>query len=304
MILRPELAERVFNSLLMIDPGKAAAILAGIGGRIVDGGVEFSGVAPIDHTAFSGGRLVDSMGRLGDRVTREYAADREPMYDMVGGVALLPIEGTLVHKGAYIGKFSGRTSYEGIIAQANAARRDSGVRGAVYEVDSFGGEVAGAFDAAEALAELSRAKPTLAILTDHAFSAGYLLASTARQIVMPETGGAGSIGVITLHVDYSKQLERAGVKVTVLSSGKFKAEGHPFGELATDTVTKIQKRLDMGRDIFADAVGRFRGMRLTKEAALATEAEAFSGPDAVTAGLVDGIVRPTEAFEKFVSLMR
>jgi transposase len=65
----------------------------------------------------------------------------------------------------------------------------------VFEVDSLGGELAGAFETADLIARLSAEKPTLAILTDHALSAGYLLASAARQIIMPEHGRAGSIGV-------------------------------------------------------------------------------------------------------------
>ena len=47
-------------------------------------------------------------------------------------------------------------------------------KGVVFEVDSFGGE----------------------LLTDHTLSAAYLLASVARQIIIPEYGRAGSIGVL------------------------------------------------------------------------------------------------------------
>jgi len=47
-------------------------------------------------------------------------------------------------------------------------------KGVVFEVDSFGGE----------------------LLTDHTLSAAYLLASAARQIIIPEYGRAGSIGAL------------------------------------------------------------------------------------------------------------
>ena len=54
MILRPELAARVFNTPLLMHPGKLDAALAGIGGRIVEGGVVLEGVGErIDHAAFA-----------------------------------------------------------------------------------------------------------------------------------------------------------------------------------------------------------------------------------------------------------
>ena len=44
---------------------------------------------------------------------------------------------------------------------------------------------------------------------------------------MPRTGGTGSIGVISMHVDWSQALTEAGVKVTFITYGERKADGHP-----------------------------------------------------------------------------
>jgi signal peptide peptidase SppA len=300
-ILLPHVAARIFNVPLMIDAAKAAAIMAGIGGRVVDDGILIEDVEPIDHVAFQNGR--PSMGIVGDPLGRAYEAEGlgARMLMTIDQVAIIPVEGTLVHKGKFLGRSSGETSYEGLQARVARARRDRSVKAVVFEVDSFGGEVAGAFDTADMIAQLSAEKPTLAILTDFAFSAGYLLASAARQIVMPQTGGAGSIGVITMHADFSQKLEKQGIKVTVLSSGARKADGHPALPLAAEVMADIQASLDRGRDLFAEKVANYRGSRLTKQAALATEARAFRGQDAVDAGLADGIMRPTDAFDEFVS---
>jgi ClpP class serine protease len=305
-ILLPHIASRMFDAPLMIDAGKVAAILAGMGGRIVEGGVQFDGMIPIEHAAFAGGRLSESMGTLGDRLGRAYekAGEGGRIFDRIGPVAIVPIEGTLVHKGAFLGTSSGEMSYQGLQTRVQAIRRDPSVRGVAYEVDSFGGEAAGAFDTAQMMAELSKEKPTLAILNDFAFSAAYLLASTARQIVIPATGAAGSIGVISIHMDHSAKLEKAGSKVTIVASGKHKGDGNPFGALPEDVRGKMQARVDGMRDHFATAVGQFRGARLTKAAALATEADAFTGDDAVNVGLADAVAMPSEAFAQFVAMVR
>jgi signal peptide peptidase SppA len=304
MFLHPEIASRFFGTELMIEPAKVVAILTGIGGRLVDGGFDLSGLATVDHTAFADGRPSGldrpAAGRLSDRVGVSWDRAGQRTYDMVGSVAVIPVEGTLVHKGAYVGMSSGRMSYQGIQTQVVRAARDASVKGVAFEIDSFGGEVAGAFETAAMIAELSKIKPTIAILTDHAASAGYLLASAARQIVVPSTGIAGSIGVIALHADFSGKLEKDGVKVTILSAGKHKADGHPAAPLAEDVKTRTLLRLEKSRQRFAAAVGSHRGERLTAAAALATEAATYDGEEAVRMGLADAVGNAAAAFAGFV----
>lgn len=299
-MLLPEIATRVFDAPLMMHPGKAVAALTAIGGRIVDGGVEIaSGIDPIHHVAFEGGRIL--AGRLSDSVGRRYDAAGQAPFDIIEGVAVIPIEGTLVHKGAYVGASSGRTSYQGLQAQIIRAARNPNVRGIAFEVDSFGGEVAGAFETARLIHAAGQAKPTISILTDHALSAGYLLGSAARQVVMPEHGRAGSIGVITMHADYSGQLEKQGVKVTVLAAGKRKADGSPFAALPEDVATQIMGRLEDMRRSFAAHVGEFRGRRFNAAQALATEAADFGGNHAASIGMADAVGNPLEAFSAFIA---
>lgn len=305
-LLMPHIASRMFNTPLLIDAGKAVAILTGLGGRVVEGGVEFGEVIPVDHIAFAKGRASESLGTLGDRLGRAYeqAGRGNQIFDRIGPVAIVPVEGTLVHKGAFLGESSGEMSMQGVQTKIQAIRRDPSVRGAVFEYDTFGGEAAGAFDTAHMMAELSKVMPTLAILNDFAYSAGYLMASAQRQIVIPHMGGTGSIGAMTMHIDHSAKLEKSGSKVTIVASGKHKGAGHSFGPLPEDVRAKMQHRVDRMRDHFAETVAQFRGPRLTKAAALATEADAFTGEDAVKAGLADAVARPSEAFDQFVSLIR
>ena len=78
---------------------------------------------------------------------------------------MIEIAGTLVHRGAWIGQSSGLTSYEGIAAQLQAALSDPAIRGIAFDIDSFGGEVAGAFDLADRIrhsdySELERLEPS------------------------------------------------------------------------------------------------------------------------------------------------
>ena len=63
---------------------------------------------------------------------------------------------------------------------------------------------------------------------------GDALAAAADRIVLIPSGGAGSIGVVTMHVDYSKNLSEAGIKVTYIHGGAHKVDGNPYQPLPDD----------------------------------------------------------------------
>ncbi len=129
---------------------------------------------------------------LGDAETR----DRRP-YDVIDGVAVVPISGVLVHGDAY--SWWGQTSYGSIRASLEQAATDAEVRAIVLHVDSPGGEVSGCFDLADRIFAMRDVKPIAALVDEYACSAAYALASSAEQILAPRTAVIGSIGVITMH---------------------------------------------------------------------------------------------------------
>ena len=141
--------------------------------------------------------------------------------------------------------------------------------------------MSGMFACARTLRRLAQKKPMIAILSDMACSAGYALASAANAIIIPDTGCAGSIGVIALHTSVAGALEKAGVEVTILKAGARKADLNPYEALQPEVRDRYLDELEALRVKFAEMVGLHRGDRLTAEAALATEADTFNGEAAV-----------------------
>ena len=294
----PLIAARVYNTPLLLHPRKAAAFRAGFRER-----------------------------PLGDRVPMAFADDSEPPepvaargtmiggafadelrgsehgYKIVGGVALIPISGFLVGRGAWIGESLGQTSYEGLRAQLDAASLDTRVRAVALEHDSFGGEAAGVFDLADRIRALRAAKPVRSFINHHAYSGAYALASQADHIVISRTGGAGSIGVIKMHVDCSGALEEAGVAVTLIHAGAHKADGQPYAALPDAVRAEFQSEAESLRQLFAKTVGAGRGALLSAEAALATEARCFTGSEAIKAGLADTVSDPVTAFSAWIDTL-
>jgi len=176
------LCGQLFGAPLMYDERKAEVVLRVLGRQLTGHQVTIvNGQGGVDHTAFANGR--PSAGVIGDRLGRAYDRAGYAPFDMVDGVAIICVEGTLVHKGGWIGADSGETSYQGLQTQIARATRNADVKAVVFEVDSFGGMVNGAFETAGAMAALSKVKPTIAILTDVACSVGLVcwLASAARS---------------------------------------------------------------------------------------------------------------------------
>lgn len=295
------IAERAFNTPLAYHPGKAEAFVLGLGSRIAGTPVIITnGGEAVDHKAFSNGR--PSAGILGDHYAQAYMDNNRTPFRVINGVAVICVEGTLIHKNNSIGSDgSGTQSYSGLRTQMEVALQSAAIKGVVFEFDSYGGEVAGLFETAKLLADLSKAKPTIAILTDFAYSAAYLLASQCRSIVMPRFGGAGSIGAIRLHMDYSQQLENEGVKATIIASGKHKADGNPYEPLDPELLVRLQAELDTIRDAFAEMVGKGRRGKLSKGQALKTEADGYTAKECIELGLADAIADPCEAFDAFIA---
>ena len=297
-----QIAQRAFNTPLLVEPSKAMAFLSGLGPRITGRQLRLAGieVAPEDMTHAA---LPARAGILTTGLAEQYQRDGQSPFAMVDGIAVIEVSGVLVHRGAWIGRSSGQTSYEGIAVQLATAVLDPTVRGIALEIDSFGGEVAGVFDLADAIRAARSAKPVWAFVAEHAFSAGYALASQADRIILPRTGAVGSIGVVVMHADLSGQLSDAGVTVTLIHSGAHKVDGNPYAPLPDPVRARIQAEIDSIRTLFAQTVAAGRGSRLTAEAALATEAECYRGAEAVAAGLADEVSDPASAFAAFADVM-
>ncbi|WP_375569934.1 S49 family peptidase [Seohaeicola saemankumensis] len=295
-MLHARIAARAFNTPLMVEPSKAMAFLSGLGPRIVGRQIELVE----EDSVTEGPATLPARARIlaGNLTERLHQHGHVP-YPVVDGIAVIEIAGVLIHRGGWIGQSSGQTSYEGIAAQIEAAASDPSVRGIALEIDSFGGEVAGVFDLSDRIRATRAAKPVWAFVAEHAFSAGYALASQADRILLPRTGAVGSIGVVVMHAELSGQLDQDGVRVTLVHSGQHKVDGNPYEPLPENVRDNIQREIDVLRFLFTETVAAGRAGRLSQDAALATEAATFRGTDAVSAGLADEVVDLTRGFVRF-----
>lgn len=223
-------------------------------------------------------------------------------YVVKDGILQIPVKGVLLHDFAWqLGGWA--TGYDYIYRAFKRGMEDSEVRGIALVVHSPGGMVAGCFDMVDKLVALKEEhkKPVRAYAQEYAYSAAYATIMVADEggINVSRTGGVGSIGVVTMHVDYSKALESDGVKVTFIHAGKYKVEGNPYEALSDEAKARIQERIDELYQVFVSAVARGRNM--DEQAVRDTEALCYTATQAISNGLADNIGSLDDALATFVA---
>jgi len=228
-----------------------------------------------------------------------YMADDDGFYfQPETGIAVIPILGVLMNRMSWSYGFA--TGYDYIRSAFNAAMDRPEVKGIVFDVNSPGGQAAGNFELAAEIAETrGRKKPTMAIVNSMAASGGYSLATAADRIVAMPSAAIGSIGVVSTHVSFEKNLEKEGIEVTFIYAGKHKVDGNPYQSLPKSVKSSMLASVERIYDNFVSVVANNRG--IDAQDVRDTEAAMYDSEEALARGLIDAIQTPSEAMASFIS---
>jgi len=192
---------------------------------------------------------------------------------------------------------SGGTSTEKFADSFRQAVADPAIKAIVLEVDSPGGQVDGVPELADEIAAARGQKKIIAVANTQMASAAYWLASQADEVVATPSATIGSVGVLWPHTEISEAQKQAGIKTTLITAGKYKAEGSPLEPLTTEARTHMQSMVDAAHDQFIKAVARGRR---TSQAAVREgfgEGRVFDARTSVKMGLADRMATLEEVLE-------
>ena len=272
----PMLSARLFGTPLAIEPHKFEVILAAIGPRVL-GELEME-ISRVENAANPTALLP----------ARGVKPTQDSLAQIVDGVAMIDVSGTLVHRSSWMDAVSGLASYEKLSDEMDRAVADPNVRAVLLCINSPGGEVAGMFEMAERIQALrGKGKAIHAIASDSACSAAFLLGAACEKFYATEAAVTGSIGIVWAHVDVSEADKKAGIKVTHIHAGARKVDGNAHEPLTGEALNTLQAHVDKTAAVFFARVDKYRG--LAAGTAKATEAAVFIGSEAAKAGLIDGI---------------
>jgi len=191
---------------------------------------------------------------------RIHGAARPPARQ-VQSVAVLPLFGTIFPRANLMTDMSGATSAERFGAQFSELVNDPNVNGIILDVNSPGGQVGGIAELSTQIFDARGQKPVIAVVNHMMASAAYWIGTAADEVVVSPSSEVGSIGVFAVHQDMSAALEKAGVKVSLISKGKFKVEGNPYQPLTEEARSAIDARVGDYYDAFVNSVARNRGVK-------------------------------------------
>jgi signal peptide peptidase SppA len=202
-----------------------------------------------------------------------------------GRVAVLNISGPIAYKPSFFTALFGGSAVLEIQQAFRAAMQDDSISSVLLALDTPGGTVSGVPELAEEIRAAS--KPVIAQVSPLAASAGYWLASGAKEIAITPSGRAGNIGIVYPHTDISDAMKATGIKTTLITAGKFKGEASPYEPLSDEARAHLQADVDGMYSQFVKAVADGRGATQTAVREGYGEGRALFAAAAIKAGLVD-----------------
>ncbi len=261
------LASLMLGSPLMLARHKLNTILSVLSPRLDAGGIVLDG---------------DSLA-----ISAAQHSHNAHAFEAQNSIGIVPIHGSLTHRSLGMDALSGLMSYAEIEHHFLAALENDQVEHIILDIDSPGGEVNGVFDLVDRIYAARQIKPISALINESGFSAAYVLASAANQIIVPRTAGVGSIGVIAAHIDQSENDKQNGICVTTVFAGDRKNDLSPHAPLTDDALMHLQQQVDDTYELFVDTVARNRN--ISSAAVKKTQAGIYFGADAVNANLADSV---------------
>lgn len=269
----PHLASRLFGTPLLVHRAKLDVILAVLGERLNVQAPTAELAVPLPRSTHAG----------------------------APNIAVIPVHGTLVKRTAGLDAASGLTSYTEIAAMLDSALADPQIGGILLDIDSPGGEASGSFELARRIRDASAVKPVWAVANDSAYSAAYAIGAAANRLIVSETGGVGSVGVIALHVDQSVKDANEGYRYTAVTAGSHKNDFSPHQPLTSEAKDELQSEVDRLYGLFVDHVAAMRA--LATDDVRGTQAGLFFGANAIAAGLADAVGTFESALADFSSFL-
>lgn len=218
-----------------------------------------------------------------------------------GAIAVIPLMGTIARRMGALDAMSGGASVETFMRSFREAMDNPDVRSIAIKFHTPGGSVYGIEEAARLVMAGRKKKRVVAVIDDLAASAGYYIASAADEVVVSHSGQGGSIGVYTIHLDWSEALAGEGIKPTIIKYGDHKAEGNPYEALPEDARAHTESIVRAYGQMFERSVARGRGVSVAEVRENFGQGRTFEAGRLVKLGMADRIATFDETIEDMKS---
>lgn len=221
---------------------------------------------------------------------QDYAKDyyqEATLDDSENIVYVIPLEGDIVEAQTEIFSGEANINVNETIAKLNTAKENKKIKAVVLRVNSPGGSALTSDIIAEKVKELASEKPVYVSMSSVAASGGYYISANANKIYVDRNTVTGSVGVVSVLVDYSSLLKDNGVNVEKISEGEYS----DLYSADTFTEKKYNKIYNSNLKVYEDFLNVVsNGRKIDKERLKElAEGRVWTGTEAVKNGLADEI---------------
>ena len=208
------------------------------------------------------------------------------------GIAIIDLNGVISHekRTSNLG-IKMKSVTEALMDDFEYYMKDDNVKAIVLQVDSPGGALTSCEEALKYLKDLKEKypKPIIASFRSMAASGGYYISMIADKIYANESTLTGSIGVISQFINLSGLMDKYGVKMYTVKSGRNKDSLSPFREPREDELEYWQNMTREFVEQFINVVEESRGDKIKGNRDEIFDGRVFSGKMALEIGLIDSI---------------
>ena len=202
------------------------------------------------------------------------------------GIAWIKVRGVIAQDNNS-SAFSRPSGASSIAKKIREAGQDDNVQAIVLDINSPGGTVASVQNIYSEILKAKEKKKVVALFRDVAASGGFYIAMAADKIVAEPGTITGSVGVIMQTSNVEGLFDKIGVKVTPITSGKYKDMGSSFRPMSDAEKAILQDMVNDTYTQFFAAVKAGRPNVKPEDLAEYTDGRVFTGQRAYNLGFVD-----------------
>jgi len=173
-----------------------------------------------------------------------------------------------------------------IVEYLRKARADTSIRAIVLRIDSPGGSAVASDIIWREIMLTRDQKPVIASMSDVAASGGYYIAMPAHAIVAQPATLTGSIGVVMIRFVIDGTLDKLGLNLETVKSGKYADLFSPVRPFTPDERKKVGELMQATYDSFVEKAAAGRNTTPERIDAIA-QGRVWTGKQAKELGLVD-----------------
>ena len=212
-------------------------------------------------------------------------------------VAVIQLSGTISYSESPLTLFSGETITPDRVRELiDEVEADPYAKAVVIVINSPGGSAAASEEIYQMIKKLSQERVVVAYIAEYGASGGYYISLPADRIIASPHALTGSIGAVSLVINFAELMDKLGIRAETFKSGRLKDIGSAWRPLTEEERRILQSMVDSIARVFEERVEENRGDKIRDWDEILT-ARPFIGMQALKLGLIDDIGNLEDAID-------